>query len=188
MLLTLEEAARLLAKSRRQITYMIDQGKIQASKVNGRWQVDRESLSPYIGTPERALEQNRRLRAAVEDALEPATRAQAYSVMNLHAVKVATQIWRDLSDRNLDPNPPATLIRECLDYLAVGCHRYNREHKTNAYLCARDCASRAAIALLLSGDDVDLTICQRIEGELIPAMAGLLRRVERQRDSRRHNV
>lgn len=70
--------------------------------------------------------------------------------------------------------------RACLDQLAVGCHRYDRQEKTLAYRAARDAASLAAMELLLHSDaNPQDGLLDAIEQELMPAVAGLLRRSER---------
>ena len=46
-------------------------------------------------------------------------------------------------------------MRACLDQLAVGCHRYDRQEKTLAYRAARDAASLAAAPYLRSQDPPD---------------------------------
>ncbi|HNC95715.1 MAG TPA: hypothetical protein PKW90_06300, partial [Myxococcota bacterium] len=63
-----------------------------------------------------------------------------------------------------------------LDLIAVGCHRFEKASKIESYSAARDATSRSACALYL-GDKVGLAA--RVEQELLPAIAGLLRRAER---------
>ncbi|MCC2868226.1 MAG: helix-turn-helix domain-containing protein, partial [Candidatus Accumulibacter phosphatis] len=45
MHLTLEQAAALLGKTRRQVVYMIEQGRLPAQKVGGRWVIERAALT-----------------------------------------------------------------------------------------------------------------------------------------------
>ena len=41
MELSLQQTADILGKTRRQVLYMIDQGRLPGKKVGGRWVVDR---------------------------------------------------------------------------------------------------------------------------------------------------
>ena len=74
-------------------------------------------------------------------------------------------------------------MKECLGQLAVGCHRYARAEKARAYQAARDAASLAALELILAGDPTLDGQRELLEQELMPAIAGLLRRAERQREA-----
>ncbi len=44
MQLSIQQTASILGKTRRQLLYMIEQGKIPAKKVGGRWVVERDDL------------------------------------------------------------------------------------------------------------------------------------------------
>ena len=177
--LSLQQAADILGKTRRQVVYMITQGRLAAHKVGGRWMVQRSALQVDPDVQERTSNKNERLRAAVEEALVP-TKERYYTVRDLKAVQVATSIYRKLLQEGGNRENVAGHIRECLDQLAMGCHRYNRNTKSIAYSAARDSASLAVMELLLNGkaESVD-PLVQTIENELMPALAGLIRRVER---------
>jgi hypothetical protein len=74
-------------------------------------------------------------------------------------------------------------LHECLGQLALGCHRYARAEKARAYQAARDAASLAALELILAGDAALDNHRGVLEQELMPAIAGLLRRAERKREA-----
>jgi hypothetical protein len=75
----------------------------------------------------------------------------------------------------------ATHLKTALEHLAQGCHRYGREEKTAAYRAARDAASLAVLELLLDAGGPHEALVSSVEGDLMPALAGLLRRTERRR-------
>ena len=74
MQLTLEQAADLLGKTRRQVVYMIEQGRLPAKKVGGRWTIERADLAVDDATRQRSNQRDVRFRAAVEEALTPAAK------------------------------------------------------------------------------------------------------------------
>lgn len=89
-------------------------------------------------------------------------------------------IYRELAARGAGWEKATSHMRECLDQLALGCHRYDRQEKTAAYRAARDAASLASMELLLhNAANPEDPMLDAIEQELMPAFAGLLRRSER---------
>ena len=179
MQLTLEQAADLLGKTRRQVVYMIEQGRLPAKKVGGRWTIERADLAVDDATRQRSNQRDVRFRAAVEEALTPAAKNRRYTLGDLKAVQLATPVYRELLTRGSAAQPAALQMRACLDHLAVGCHRYDRREKTMAYRAARDAASLAAMALWLATTDGAEPLLDAIEQELLAAIAGILRRSER---------
>lgn len=179
MHLTLEQAAALLGKTRRQVVYMIEQGRLPAQKVGGRWVIERAALTTDEDVQQRATQREARFQAAVEDALAPAGKHRRYAFADLKGVQLATPIYRELLARGAPWEPAAAQMRVCLDQLAVGCHRYDRREKTAAYRAARDAASLAAMELWLRSANADEPLVNTIEQELLAAIAGLLRRSER---------
>ena len=119
-----------------------------------------------------------RFKAVIEDALTPG-KERRYTLRDLKAVQVATPIYRELAARGHAWEKATTYMRECLDQLALGCYRYDRQEKTLAYRAARDAASLAAMELLLRTRRPEDGLLDAIEQELMPAVAGLLRRSER---------
>ncbi len=82
MLLTLEQAAEMLGKTRRQVGYLIKTGKLKATKVGGRWRIESADLP---ASPRREAARQRKqaqLVAVVEDTLEvpPRGKRRRYSI------------------------------------------------------------------------------------------------------------
>jgi excisionase family DNA binding protein len=179
MQLSLQEAVQILGKTRRQVLYMIEQGRLPAKKVGGRWVVERADLHVDEVMQQRSSQKQARFKAVIEDALTPG-QERRYTLRDLKAVQVATPIYRELVARGNGWDKAAAHMRECLDQLAVGCHRYDRQEKTVAYRAGRDAASLAAMELLLHTDtNPEDALLDAIEQDLMPAFAGLLRRSER---------
>ena len=178
MKLSLSQAAEQLGKTRRQIRYMIQEGRLEASKEGGRWSVDSGAL-PLDG-PRQAAQARRleRLRDAADHALgpRPATR---WGLRDLKAIEVGVPLYRRCRDLLGEDAPPARELRTALDLLAVGAHRYSAADKRDAYRAARDATARAAMALLLAPDQGADAFFDEIERELLPAIVGALRRTER---------
>lgn len=181
MHLTLPEAATQLGKSVRQVRYMIKLGKLPAQKVGGVWFIQSADLSPTPAQDDAADRKEQKLRAAVEDALDAPDRprrGRRYSVRDLRAVQVALPILK-ACDKNLGPEHPSTRsLYTMLEHLTRGCHRFAHPDKFDAYRTARDEASRAACALTVHGSDIALELLDHLEQNLMPAIAGLLRRHE----------
>ena len=180
MKISLEEAATRLGKTRRQIRYLIQQGKLPAEKVGGRWFVE---LSDADAAPQRQPvkeRQQRRFQAAFEDALElDAARRPRFSLTDLKAFQIGSPLYQQASTTLGADHPATTALQRMLEHLALGCHRFNKQEKAASYREARDEASRAACALALCGHTDATPLLQSIEQDLMAAMAGLLRRLER---------
>jgi len=179
MQLSLQQAADLLGKTRRQVLYMIEQGRLPAQKVGGRWVIERAGLTADEAIQQRASLRETHFKAAIEDALTPAEKNRRYALGDLKAVQLATPIYRELVARGVEWGQATAHLRTCLDQLAVGCHRYDRREKTVAYRAARDAASLAAMELWLRAANGDEPLLDAIEQNLMAALAGLLRRSER---------
>ena len=179
MELSLQQTADILGKTRRQVLYMIEQGRLPGKKVGGRWVIDRAGLQVDEAMQQRTSQRQARFKTVVEDALTPG-RERHYSLRDLKAVQLATPIYRQLAAHGAGWEQAATYMRECLDQLALGCYRYDRQEKAVAYRAARDAASLACMELLLrTGAGQEEPLLSAIEQELMPAFAGLLRRNER---------
>jgi hypothetical protein len=148
MELSLQQTADIPGKTRRQVLYMIDQGRLPGKKVGGRWVVDRADLQVDEEMQQRTSQKQARFRAVVEDVLTPG-KDRRYTVRDLKAVQLATPIYQQLVAHGAGWEQAATYMRACLDQLALGCYRYDRQEKTVAYRAARDAASLACMELLL---------------------------------------
>jgi excisionase family DNA binding protein len=180
MKLSLSQAAEQLGKTRRQVRYMIQQGTLPAHKDGGRWVVDSEALP--LDAPQRAARARRddRLREAADHALGPRPTTR-WGLRDLKAIAVGVPLYRRCLDLLGEDALPARELRAGLDLLAIGAHRYAAADKREAYGAARDAAARAAMALLLSPAEGAESLLDEIERELMPAIAGALRRTERRR-------
>jgi excisionase family DNA binding protein len=177
--LSLQQTADILGKTRRQVLYMIDQGRLPGKKVGGRWVIDRADLQVDEEMQQRMSQKQARFKAVVEDALTPG-RERRYTLRDLKAVQLAAPIYRQLAAHGAGWEKATTYMRDCLDKLALGCYRYDRQEKTAAYRAARDAASLACMELLLrTATGQAEPLLDAIEQELMPAFAGLLRRNER---------
>lgn len=188
MRLSLKEAATKLGKSTRQVRYMVQKGQLEASKAEGRWFIELDRLP--LSTKQQASKERKRakLKETVEavlgvDQSEP--RQRRYSVRDLKAFQIAVPIYGEIEKQLGKDHPATSSLRDVLLQLSRGCHRFEQSEKALAYREARDSASKAVCELLLSAhQDCPLqAIAEEIEQELMPAFAGLLRRVDRKRRS-----
>ncbi|MCB9761050.1 MAG: helix-turn-helix domain-containing protein [Alphaproteobacteria bacterium] len=175
--LSLRQAADQLGKSPRQIRYLIQTGRLPAHKDGSRWVIRSEDLPLSEGQRRAKARKKRLLRAVVDDALDTQPEKTRYSVRDLKAFQVALPLYQRAVASTGDTHPCAVHLREVLEQLALGCHRYRDGDKAAAYAQARDQASRAVCAALIAGNPDDLAT--EIEQELMPALAGLLRRLDR---------
>lgn len=181
MQLTVEEAAIKLGKTPRQVRYLIKQGELPARKNGKRWVLDSADLPASEAQQEARERKERHLRAAVEKGLDlPAeSRQKRYSARDLRAIQLALPLHQQSTDL-LGPEHQATrCLRQAIEHLTRGCHRYDYGDKAAAYQQARDAASAAVSALLFTGDERTDPILHGIEQELLGSMAGLLRRLAR---------
>ncbi len=95
MQLTLEQTATSLGKSKRQVLYMIQTGRLAAQKVAGRWSIESDRL-PRSEAQQRTDERKQRqLRAAVEEALALPPESQP-SRQSLVSCRIPSPIGRGL--------------------------------------------------------------------------------------------
>lgn len=182
MQLSIEEAATRLGKSCRQIRYLIQEHRLPAKKVAGRWVIE---LAELPLEPEHQKAQQRkqeRLRSAVEAALElPPSPAggRRYSLGDLKAFQLGRPLYQDAHDRLGADHAATQALRRALEHLARGCHRFEGSEKAAEYSAARDEASLAVCALLIAPPAQTEALVLGIEQELMAALAGLLRRLDR---------
>lgn len=112
-------------------------------------------------------------------AMAPSRKTRRYTFADLRAVQIAGPILLHLCNRGEPCADAARHMRECLDHLALGCHRFDGEAKSAAYRKARDSAALAAMDLWLLASRGEDELQRAIEEDLMPAFAGLLRRSER---------
>lgn len=219
-----EEAATKLGKSVRQIRYMMQEGRLPARKVGGRWRVKipaaptgpavetakaQGAAGPAaIATPaqgasdsaaapapgrgksdgprqQAAARKQARLRAAVEDALELDRAPRRYSLRDLKAFQLGLPLYQQALAVLGAEHGACRALRQMLEQLSCGCHRFDSADKATAYRAARDAASQAVCELLLLPAPGGAGLVDGIEQELMAALAGLLRRLDSLRRSRR---
>jgi excisionase family DNA binding protein len=182
MQLTLQQAAAALGKTRRQVQYLILQGRLPATKVGGRWYVESTDLEADPAAGQRAQQRQGQLQAAVEDALQPGRKARRYSLRDLKAFQIMLPLYARLRQTGAAA-PAIQYLKTALEQLAQGCHRFGRSEKTSAYRAARDAASLAVLELLLDDDRTHEEVITALEDDFMAALAGLLRRVDRSRSN-----
>jgi excisionase family DNA binding protein len=189
MLLTLAQAAELLGQSRRQIRYLIKTGRLPAVKVGGHWRIDSERLPRSPGQRAAAERKQQHLVEVVEEALAlpSASDRKRYSVRDLRAFQIGAAIYRDATARLAPDHPAAGFLRQVLEHVALGCHRFRQEDKVSEYQAARDHASRAACTLAIDATAPAQELLDRVEQDLMAALGGLVRRMER-RTRRGHSI
>jgi excisionase family DNA binding protein len=183
MKLTLEQACHELGKSRRQVRYLIDQGRLKAKKDGGRWTIDSDDLPHGDGRKQARERRSRQMQAVVEDsfAADSGKAKRRYSVRSIKAFALSLPLRREVA-ADLGVDHPATLaLDRMLRLLAQGCHRFEDQYKAPAYREARDQAALAVFELLLQGDDKADAWADTLEQEVMPAFSGLLRRLGRHR-------
>jgi len=178
--LTLEQAAARLGKTPRQVRYLIKTERLPATKFGGRWLIRSEDLQLSAGQEAAAESKQRRLRAAVDEALGlPEERPPRFSVRDLKAFKIAGPLHARAEEELGADHPATAALRRVLELLCQGCHRYERAAKAEAYAAARDAASLAVCELVLICSETADELITELEQELMAAFAGLLRRLDR---------
>lgn len=182
MKLTLAEAAQALGKSPRQLRYLLKSGEIQGQKIEGRWMFDASALPISPARAEARQRKAAELGRAVEEALGPHLKPagrKGYSVTDLGAFRTAAALARASAGRLGGGHLASAALRNALIALAQGCHRFHQREKAAAFSAARERAAEAVAELHLEGGDGTLEIASAVEQQLLPAVAGLLRRQER---------
>ncbi len=181
--LSIQQVANRLGKTPRQIDYMIKTGRLKAHKNGGRWSIDSENLPLSDGQQQSQERKQRHLRASVEQALDigPDTSNKRYSIRDLKAFQIALPLHRQALAALGAEHPATQSLKRVLEHLTYGCHRFERSDKADAYRTARDQASLAVCELVLTESAAADQLIHDIEQDLMAAMAGLLRRVDRRR-------
>ena len=181
--LSLTDAARLLGKTPRQVRYLIKTGRLAATKDGVRWRLDSAALPLSEGQLRARARKAGEIRDAVDDALGPHGRlaGRRYSVRDLRAFSAAAPLARQVAQGLGADHPAALALRDLLVALSQGCHRFHDRDKREAYVAAREHAARAAALLLLAGHPEAEAWADRVEGDVMVGVTGLVRRTERPR-------
>ncbi len=184
--LSVREAATLLGRSPRTLRGQLARGEIPGRKRGGRWVIPRHEL-PLNERQRRVLqERGDAMRTALEDALPAAARRNrtGHSVADLETFRLGLALWRDLRAAPTAPRAALDQIHEALIALCRGKHAYERSTKAALFRETRDRLAACVARLLLDGGGADTTWAARIEGELLPSLAGLIRWAEERRNGR----
>lgn len=184
MKLTLDQTAVKLGKSVRQVRYLIQQGRLPAQKLGGRWFVESDDVPTDETGRQRRFRREARLRDVAEEAVTRGTERTRYSILDLKAFQILLPVYRELvSSLGLD-QAATQHLRAALDQLTLGCHRFGRSDKVEAYRAARDAVSLALCDLIATDATRRGPIVEALEQDFMAAMAGLLRRAERRHEVR----
>lgn len=188
MEISIVEAAARLGKSDRQIRYMIANQEIAARKVKNKWVIQSETLPLSPGQAkaeehkEQILIQRTEMAVGAEHAakvLGPPDEKRAYSVSSLRAFPICMDLYKELRQTMDEGDPVLVHLREALEHLAIGCHRFHKANKSEAYFSARDSLCRAVVCLLASAPPIHVLAVERLEQQAIPAVSNLMSRLER---------
>jgi hypothetical protein len=190
--ITIREAAPLLGRSPRAIRARIARGELPARRQGHTWVLPLEHLPLTAAQRASMLGRADDARAAVEQALPSrlaSTRARKHrSVLDLDSFRTAREVLLEIAKT---PEPDlgivCTHLRRALDALAAGTHEFARELRARHYRAARGRVSRAIARLLTTAtfDEPRRTWCERLEGDVLPRLGGLLRWMEAERTGRK---
>ncbi|CAM2065705.1 Helix-turn-helix domain-containing protein [Sulfidibacter corallicola] len=110
MQLTLQEAARYLGKSERQLRYLIQTGKLPSRKIKGRHYIDKNELPLSSGQAKAARQKAKSFQKLTSEVIgEDAAQAidKNYSVRNLRVFEIGREIYLELA-KVRGANDPAT--------------------------------------------------------------------------------
>lgn len=107
-MLTLAEAAAWLGQSERQVRYLIQQGKLQATKLGRRWMISKEAVRSAPRIQRREAAKLEALEGVVRDVLDlpVASVAPRWTVTTMRAVGAARRAHAAVSER-FGPEGPA---------------------------------------------------------------------------------
>jgi hypothetical protein len=180
MQLSLQQIATRLGKSERQVIYMIQQGRLPAQKIGGRWFMDSDDLPQNDNKRQAQQRKNQKLKKTVEKTLNlDGEDAARYSVLDLRAFQIALPVYRR-AHQELGESHLATLaLHRVLDHLCRGYHRYAKPDKTESYRNARDEASTALCELVLADSPAASALIETLEQDLMGSLGGLLRQMDK---------
>jgi len=191
MLLSVTEAAQLLGQSPRTVRARLSRGELAGRKRGGRWVIPREVL-PLPESEHRRLQQRAdAIRETVDAALPSRVTGgrKRRSVVDEIGFRAAHALHADLRG---SAHPAAAAAAEALEagLVAIGLavHEWRPSARIAALTRARAAVSGATVGLLLSGplppDEPVRGWVVTLEHEVLPPIAGLLRRAERATEDR----
>ncbi len=193
MKLTVRESATLLGRSARAVRAQLARGDLKGVKRDGLWRIDRSDL-PLTDAQRRSLQAKAdRVRQAVEDAL-PSRMASAAgrrsrSLADMKAFRSGARLLGEI--RGVEPAvledaakaEVCRLLERALLKLAEAEQHFDRELKLAAVNEARAALARGTGRLLLAAGippaEPVFGWVTALEGEVMPAVAGFARWVDR---------
>ena len=183
MEVSLAEAARLLGKTTRQVRYMIEQGRLNATKTDGVWHIHSDALPRSPGQLQAQQVRLEQAQQTAEEVLRPhkTTSQRGFrSVRDLRAFEVGRDIHRALLPAVGPEHLASRQLREALEHLACACHEFQDVPRRTHFSAARALMARSVTALLLDSEAL-VPLADRLEKELLPLLGGLLRGIERRK-------
>jgi hypothetical protein len=180
--LSLAEAARMLGSSERQLRYMIKTGRVKAKKHEGRWLIDSSKLPMSEGQLRMREQKAAELAQTVHEALGPHLKPpgrKLYSVRDVLAFGHVLTASRTAREKLGESNAAADALERAAVSLACGCHRFHPREKTDGFRDAREQVCAAVARLYLAGGAAAEELALGLERDVLPLLAGLLRRLER---------
>ncbi len=186
MLLSVTEAAQLLGQSPRTVRARLSRGELAGRKRGGRWVIPREALPLPESEHRRLQERAAAIRETVDAALPSRVTGakKRRSVVDEVGFRAAHALRAELRG---NAHPAAAGAAEALEagLVAIGLavHEWSPASRIAALTRARAAVSGTIVGLLLSGplppDDPVRGWVVTLEHEVLPPIAGLLRRAER---------
>jgi len=191
VLLTVVEAAQLLGQSPRTVRGRLARGTLKGRKKGGRWVIPRDVLPLPESEHRRLQERAEAIRETVDAALPSRVSGnrKRRSVADEVSFRNALALRRELSASD---HPAATAaarrVEQALEALGVALHEWGADARHAALTRARAEVSGAVVTLLLDAswplEDPIRSWVVTLEHEILPPIAGLFRRTERQRSHR----
>ena len=195
MEISVREAASLLGRSRRTVRAQLARGEIAGRKRGGHWRIDRRHL-PLTADQHRALQKRaERVRGAVEAALPSRSAThradRSRSLVDLEAFRLGAAVLHDLRQHpqalpEAEHARIASVLERSLLDLAESSLQFDRDAKRQAlHRCRAKLAEAVGLLALVSSVTPNASAngwMQRLEKEMLPALAGFARWVDRLRE------